>query len=186
MKDLNFFDTYIEKKDFNDYKQWITFTIFGLILLALTSKGMVNHIKIKRLNKEVNRLKVIVENPETISRVNSIREKEEETHVFKEELNKIKLLDELIEEEDIISGDFLYLISSRLPEDTFLTSLSVSSKEMNLVGIAQNTWSVAEFGKGLEYIKEVDEIFISDIGRESDFYHFNINVFLKGEVTDGE
>lgn len=186
MKDLNFFDTYIEKRDFNDYKQWISFAIFGFILLTLTSKGIVNHIKIQRLNKEVNRLKVIAENPETISRVNSIKEKEQETHAFKEEVNKIKILDELIEEENVISGDFLYLISSRLPEDTFLTSLSVSSKEMNLVGIAQDTWNVAEFGKGLEYIEEVDEIFISDISRESYFYHFNINVFLKGEVTDGE
>lgn len=186
MKDLNFFDAYIEKKDFNDYKQWIVLAIFGIILLAITSKGIVNHIKIHKLNTEVNRLKVIAEDPETISRVNSIKEKEEETHVFKEEVNKIKILDELIEEENVIDGDFLYLISSRLPEDAFLTSLSISSKEINLVGIAQDTWSVAEFGKGLEYIHEVDEIFISDISQESDFYHFNINVFLKGVVEDGE
>ena len=37
-----------------------------------------------------------------------------------------------------------------------------------------------------EYIDEVEEIFISDINQESDFYNFNINVILKGVTSDGE
>lgn len=186
MKDLNFFDTYIEKKDIDDYKKWSVLAIFGIIIIVLTSKGIVNQLKIHKFNTEVNQLKEIVENPEVLTRVNSIKDKEVEISQFKEEVNRIKVLDKLIEEENVIDGNLLYLISSRLPEDAFLTSISISSNEINLVGIAQDTWSVAEFGKGLGYINEVDEIFISDINQESDFYHFNINVILKGGITDGE
>ena len=186
MRDLNFFEPYIEKKEFKANKQWILFTILGIILISLLSKGILNQIKLYRLKSEVHQLKVIAEDPATLERVNAIKEKEAEINQFKNEVDHIKLLDELIDDENIIDGDFLYLISSRLPKDAFLTSLNIFSNEMNLRGIAQDTWSVAEFSKGLEYIEEVDEIFISDISQESDFYHFNINVVLKGGISDGE
>jgi hypothetical protein len=185
MKDLNYFETNIEKKDFKVNKQWILYTIFGIILISLLSKGIINQIKISRLNKEVNQLKSIAEDPATIERVNAIKEKEEELNRFKEEVDKVRTLNELIAGEDIIDSDFLYLISSRLPKDAFLTSINISTEEMNLTGIAKDTWVVAEFSKGLEYIEEVDEIFISDISQKSDFYNFNINVVLKGVISDG-
>lgn len=186
MKDLNFFDTYIEKKEFKANKQWILYAILGIILISLLSKGIYNQFKIFKINKEVNQLKSIAEDSNTLERVNAIKEKEDEINRFKEEVDKIKTLDEIIEGEDIIDSDFLYLISSRLPKEAFLTSMNISTNEMNLAGIAQDTWSVAEFSKGLEYIDEVEEIFISDINQESDFYNFNINVILKGVTSDGE
>ncbi|MDR7870024.1 MAG: PilN domain-containing protein [Tissierellaceae bacterium] len=186
MKDLNFFEAYIEKKEFKANKQWILFAAIGVILIALLSKGIYNQVIISKLNKEVSQLKSIAEDPNTLERVNIVKGKEEEINRFKEEVDKIKNLDEIIEGEDIINSDFLYLISSRLPKDAFLTSLSISNDEMNLTGIAEDTWSIAEFSKGLEYIDEVDEIFISDISQESDFYNFNINVMLKGVISDGE
>lgn len=186
MKDLNFFESYIEKKDFKANKQGVLFAVFGIILVLLLSKGLYNQYHISKINKEVNELKSVLEDQDTIDRVNVIKEKEEEINQFKEEVDRIVALDGLIEEEDFIDGDLLYLISSRLPEDVFLTSMGISSDEMNLTGIAENTWSVADFSKGLEYIDEVEEIFISDISQESDFYNFNINVILKGVTSDGE
>lgn len=186
MRDLNFFEPYIEKKEFKANKQWILFTLLGMMLILLLFKGIWNQMKLYRLSSEVHQLKTIAEDPATLERVNGIKEQEAEINQFKDEVDHIKLLDALIEGENIIDGDLLYLISSRLPKDAFLTSLNIFSDEMNLRGIAQDTWSVAEFSKGLEYIEEVDEIFISDISQESDFYHFNINIILKGGVSDGE
>ncbi|MFY9612841.1 MAG: PilN domain-containing protein, partial [Tissierellaceae bacterium] len=87
---------------------------------------------------------------------------------------------------NLITEDFLTRLTSRLPLDAFLTNLSLSPNEINIIGIAKDRWDVADFSKSLEDLEEADKVFISDIKRESDYYKFNINLQLKDVNTDGE
>lgn len=186
MRDLNFFDAYIEKREFKFDKMFLMYLIIGVGLLYILGSGIFNQIQIYGLKSEVNNLQLIAEDPNTLSKVNEVMEKEAEVNTFREEVQKIKLVDEAIKGEEIISDDLLITITSKLPEDLFLTSISVQNREIQLMGISKDRLTVAEFAKGLEVIDNLDNIYISNISQVEENYNFNINITLKGVIVDGE
>lgn len=186
MRDLNFFESFGEKKEFKLNKKLILYSLAVLILLALLGKGIMNHLQLSKLQGEVDQLREIAEDPATLDRVEKIKKQEDAVIQFGEEVEKIRALDALLEKENLITEDFLTRLTSRLPLDAFLTNLSLSPNEINITGIAKDRWDVADFSKSLEDLEEADKVFISDIKRESDYYEFNINLQLKDVNTDGE
>lgn len=186
MRDLNFFESFGEKKEFKLNKKLILYSLAVLILLALLGKGIMNHLQLSKLQGEVDQLREIAEDPATLDRVEKIKKQEDAVIQFGEEVEKIRALDALLEKENLITEDFLTMLTSRLPLDAFLTNLSLSPNEINITGIAKDRWDVADFSKSLEDLDEVDGVFISDIKRESDFYEFNINLILKDVISDGD
>src|SRR5690554_359625 len=98
MKDLNFFESYIEKKEFHIDKQWLYYFIGILLIFLIIFYSIYNQIRINRLSKDIVKLKSIVEDNRINKKVEEIKEKEKEVSKFKEHLEKIKLLDEIVEE----------------------------------------------------------------------------------------
>lgn len=186
MKDLNFFEPYIEKIEFKIDKKLIYFSIFIFAILFLIFYTAYNSIIIGRESKMVNSLRTTVENPETLERVENIRTKEAEINEFRESVGKIRLLNETIEGRDIINESLLEIITAKMPEDLFLTSLGIYNGQIQIVGIAKDKWSVAELEKGLDDLKDMEEIFISNISLQDDYYNFTIDIALKGIDVDEE
>lgn len=186
MRDLNFFEPYIEKREFKFNKMFFMYLIIVVGLIYLLGSGIYNQIQIYGLKSEVNNLQAIAEDPKTVSKVNEIMAKELEVNTFREEVVKIQQVDKTIKAEEIIGEDLLITITSKLPEGLFLTSVSVQNREIQLLGISKDRWTVAEFAKGLEIIENVDNIYISNISQVDENYNFNINITLKGVIEDGE
>lgn len=185
MKDLNFFEPYIEKSEFKIDKKLIVAGVLIFAFLSLSTYTIYNSMIIKQEARIVQSLKDTAENATTLKKVEEIREKENEVTEFRESVEKIRYLDQIIAEEDIIDEDLLGTINSRIPEDLFLTSLSIYNHEIQIVGISKDKWSIAELEKGLEDIENLEEIFISNISLQDDFYNFTINITLKDVEEDG-
>lgn len=185
MKDLNFFEPYIEKSEFKIDKKLIVAGVLIFAFLSLSTYTIYNSMIIKQEARIVQRLKDTAENATTLKKVEEIREKENEVTEFRESVEKIRYLDQIIAEEDIIDEDLLGTINSRIPEDLFFTSLSIYNHEIQIVGISKDKWSIAELEKGLEDIENLEEIFISNISLQDDFYNFTINITLKDVEEDG-
>ena len=192
MRDLNFFEPFIEKTEFKIDKKIIFFAVGMFALLSLVSYTVYNSIIIRHESRIVQSLKTTAENPRTLEKVEEIKEKEIEVNEFREAVEKIRYLDETIAKREIIDEALLDKITSRMPGDLFLTSLSIYNREIQIVGIAKDKLSIAELEKGLEDIEDAEEIFISNISLEEDFYNFTINITLKDvdgygeEVTEEE
>lgn len=186
MRDLNFFEAYIEKDQFKIDKKLIYFTLSAFIILSFISYSVYNHLIIKQETKTVDSLRTIAENPETLKNVQKIKEKEVEVNDFRESVEKIRKLDEIIEARDIISESLLDNITLKMPEDLFLTSIGINNSDIQLVGMAKDKWAIAEFEKGLEDLDKVEDIFISNISLNEDFYNFNINITVEDVTIDGE
>lgn len=186
MRDLNFFEGYIEKKEFNLDKQLVYYTIFFLLLIGLISYTIFNQIKIRNITRDLEKLKMIAEDEKINERVEYITKKEKEVEKFKESLNKIKSLDDTMENDNIIDDSLLEMIKVRMPEEVFFTSISMNSEHIEMVGVSENKSSIAELGKSLESIAEFKEIFVTSISKEEEYYSFNLSISLKDVSTYGE
>lgn len=179
MRDINFFRQYTTKKERKFDKRIIYFALGNIVILALVAFSLFNLIKIKQETKVINSLRATVEDPQLIKRVEQIEDKQREVDVFRETVSKIKVLDENIMAQDIIGEELLELISLRMPEELILTYLSVSNPTIEMRGVAQDKWIVAEFAKGLEDIENVEDIFVSNITTEDGYYSFALSITLK-------
>lgn len=186
MRDINFFEQYIEKSEFKIDKRLIYFTISTFVILSLITYTIYNAMIIKQETQMVESLRGTAENTKTIEQVEAIQAKEIEVNEFRESVDKIKQLDKTLEGRDIIDEGFIDIITSKIPDDLFLTSLSIQNRDIQIVGIAKDKWSIAELQKGLESLPDTEEIFVSNISLEEDHYNFNINITLKDVNVDGE
>lgn len=179
MKDLNFFEPYIEKSEFKLDKKFIIAGVCIFAFLALSTHTIYNSMEIKQETRMIQSLKATAENPTTLKKTDEIREKENEVNEFRDSVEKIKYLDQIIVERDIINENLLGIINHKIPEDLFFTSLSIFNHEIQIVGISKDKWSIAELGKGLEDLEGLEETFISNISLQDDSYNFTINITLK-------
>ncbi|MBU5437512.1 PilN domain-containing protein [Tissierella sp. MSJ-40] len=186
MKDLNFFELYIEKIDFKANKQIIYYAGVVILVLFLIFNIAYNQIRIKQLTREVEILKTTVEDKKIIKKVEEIKNKNEKVSVFRETVDKIKNFDRTIEDSNIVDNYLLNTITSKIPEDLFFTSMSLYNNSIQIVGISKDKISIAELEKGLETIEDFKEIFVSNISSQEDYYNFTINVTLKDVSINGE
>lgn len=186
MKDLNFFEPYIEKRNLKFNKAILLYTFFTFLILAIAAYGVYNQLTIKALQADIRDRKEVAENPKTLEKVNEIKALEEEVNNFRQEVQNIVDLDQAIEERDIIGDEFLKSIKNKMPDDLFLTTFSAHGNEVQLSGISKDKYSVAEFGNALMGIENSDEFFISNIVQTEDYYKFDLNLTVKDVINDGK
>lgn len=186
MGDLNFFEPYIEKTEFKIDKKLIIIVVCIIAFLSLSTDTIYNSRIIKQEARIVESLNQTSKDPTTLKKIEKIKERENELNAFRESVEKIRYLDRKIVERDIIDEDLLRTITSKIPGDLFFTSLSIFNYEIQIVGISKDKWSIAELEKGLEDLKDLEEIFISNISLQDDYYNFTINITLKDVDENGE
>lgn len=186
MRDLNFFEPYIEKRSIKFNKSLLLYALCMLIVLGIAAYGVYNQLTIKALQADVRDRKEVAENPKTIEKVNEIKALEEEVTNFRQEVQNIIDLDKSIEDRDIIGDELLKSIKNKMPEDVFLTSFSARDRDIQVSGISKNKYSVAEFGNALMGIEDAEEFFISNIVQTEDYYKFDLNLTIKDVIDDGK
>ena len=184
MRDLNFFEPYIEKREFKFNKIMLLYSLLILTVIFITGFSVYNLFEIKALQNDIKERKVVADNPVTVKKVNEIKELELEVSTFKTEVEKIITLDQTIEAKDIIGEDLLIKVRTKMPTDLFLTNFSAYDREIQISGIAKDKYSIAEFSKGLEGIEDADSTFVSSITAVEDYYKFIMNLTLKEVITD--
>ena len=184
MRDLNFFEPFLDKKQFKFNKMVLLYILLLAVVIGLGAWAGFNQIQINALNKEVNSLREVAENPVTVKKVEEIKAFEEETSQFRAEVERIRQLDKNIQARDIIGENLLEDINSRLPEGVFLSNLNVQGREIQMNGFAMDKYSIAEFGKGLEMLPYADNIFVSNISAVESYFRYNMNLSLKEVLVD--
>lgn len=186
MKDINFFESYIEKKEFKLDTRLILIVGGVLVSLILIFKMSYNGFAIIKQKKAINSIKEITEDVDTNKKLEDIRDKEVEMEEMITSMANIRKLDEDILRRDIINDKLLRYITLSMPEELFLTSFGIYDQNIQLSGISKDKWSIAEFARGLEILEDYKEIFISNISLQDDFYNFEIHIDLGGEEKIGE
>ncbi|WP_312833134.1 PilN domain-containing protein [Sedimentibacter saalensis] len=181
MSDLNFFEPYIEKREFKYNRMVLLYTLLALCIAGVAAKGAYNQFQIFMLQGQVQGKREVAEDPKTVKKYNEIKELENEMSVFKEEVDKIIELDKNIAKTDIVSEDLISEVKSKMPADLFMTNFSLSGREMQISGVAKDSYSIAEFSKSLKSVKDVESVFVSNINnnKEEGNYSFVLNTTFK-------
>jgi Tfp pilus assembly protein PilN len=185
MRDLNFFEPYVDKKSTKLNFTTILYFLVALSLITVLILGLYNQIKISNLSKDVNYREEIVNDPKTVEKVNEIKKFEEEVALFKTEVEKIVALDTNIVKNENITTTLFKEISKKLPEGVFISSLQASNTSLNISGFAMDKYSIAEFQKGLETIDIVNSTFVPSITKLDSYYRFDMNIGIKEVQEDG-
>jgi len=184
MRDLNFFEPFLDKKQLKFNKMIFLYLLLAIAVIGLGVLGALNQLEINALQKDVDSLSAVANDPQTLKKVEAVKAFETETEQFKGEVENIKSLDKSIQARDVIGEDLLYDINSRLPGGVFLTNMSITGRDIQLTGFAEDQYSIAEFGKGLEKLPDAQEIFISNISAVESYYRFAMNLTLKEVLVD--
>src|SRR5690554_2609303 len=99
MKDLNFFENYIEKSELNIDKRLILYFFTMTLAIILLFYTLFNQIKIRQLSRDVKKLQVILEDERINNKMQDIEEKQIEVKEFNESLEMVRILDKGIEED---------------------------------------------------------------------------------------
>lgn len=185
MRDLNFFEPYIDKKSTKISFLTVLYSLIGLSLLIVVILGVYNQLKISNLNKDVNYREAIVNDPQTVKKVEEIKKFDEEVAQFKSEVEKIVALDKNIVENENITPDLFKEISKKLPEGVFISSLQASNANLSISGFSMDRYSIAEFQKGLETIDIITSTFVPSITKVDSYYRFDISAGIKEVQEDG-
>jgi len=185
MRDLNFFEPFREKRQFRFNKMNLLYVLLFVSLLTILALASMNLIQIRALNSEVASLREVADNPETMQKVQEIKEFEEQTNQFRDEVSRIVQLDKSIQARDIVGERLLNDVNSKLPEGVFVTNLNLNGRNLGVSGAAEDKYSVAEFAKGLSQLMDVSEVFISNISEVQSKNTFTMDVALREALADG-
>lgn len=179
MRDLNFFDTYINSKKLKIDKQ----RIYYIVLICGTSLfifySLFNQVRIGLISKEVDRLKSVIEDERIKLKIKEIEEKKEELNQLTNSLKDIKLFNYYIDENSMIDDILLEKITSSIPEEIFFTSISMDIERIQIIGKAKDKPSISSLIKNLETIESFESLFVSSISKEEQFLKFILNIQLK-------
>lgn len=179
MKDLNFFESYIDKKRLNLNKSLILFSIIIIWVIFISCYYTLNQTEIKKVNKEIDKLKITANDEMNNEKLIELIEKKQEVKKYEKTITDIKALDDDIEKSRVIDYYFLDIITSKMSDKMFFNSLRVDTDNLEIIGVVEDKNLVASFVKNVEVLDMFEEVFISNITKESGYFDFDLNINLK-------
>ncbi|NLX62923.1 MAG: PilN domain-containing protein [Tissierellia bacterium] len=186
MKDINFFDSYIVKKKVKINKGFIFILSAIAFLLVIIAFIISNQLRIIKLSKDIATSKGLVEDGAVVEKMEEVSMKEDELNFLKENIAQLIAYNKYIEMDNTIHYSILEMLASSVPQDVFLTSISLYPEVINIVGKAKNELLVAELMENIEVFKPFMGVFLSSITKEDQFYSFILDINLKEVINGGE
>ncbi len=184
MKDFNFFEPYLDKKEISSYNNIILYTVAAVVVLGMIIYPLVNVFKISSLKKHVAAMKTNLESSDIYERLDVVKQKKEKLSETEERLSLLKDVDNVIEGKDVINDSLLNKITGKVPKDAFLKSLNLSPAQIRIEGTATNNLAVAHLENNLRSDTDFKDVYIPSISLREGLHDFSINFALNDKEDD--
>jgi Tfp pilus assembly protein PilN len=134
------------------------------------------------MEKEVTVINHRVDTPKEMI---TIKEKEKEIKRLATTLRKLKSLDALTKEKDIVNDFLLYTICNHVPKTLFFKSFHINAENVQIEGISKTKIAIAQFKHSLEEIIYFQDIYIPSISEGEDGYTFTLLFHIGDDKEDG-
>lgn len=179
MKDFNFFESYLDKKEILSYNNLILYIVASIVILGLIICPLINIFRINSLKKSIAVMKTNLESSGIYERLDIVEQKKEKVSKMDEQLSLMENVDQVIESRDVVNDLLLSKITSKVPKDVFLKSLNLSSGQIQIQGAATNNLAIAHLENNLKSNQDFKDIYIPNILLNEGLYNFSINFALK-------
>lgn len=185
MRDFNFFEPYIKEPEKAKQTHLLPVALLALVLSIAVLLTTFNFIEARAIKKDIASVDRIITDPNYKARVDKVRDKQDELNEIKEEREFLELIDSFMIQNDYVNESFVKFLASELPENLFLSSLSISGSDIRLEGSSFSKMGVAQLEYNLRDTGDFENIFVPEISKVEDFYRFSMNLRAK-DVTNYE
>lgn len=187
MKDFNFFEPYLDKREISGPNVLIFYAVALVVVLGLIIYPLINVFKINSLNKSVTAMKTSLESSTIYERLDIVEQKKEKVSEMEEKSLLLNDADKIIESRDVVNDLLLNRITEKIPKEVFLKSLNLSAGQIQMQGMATGNLAVACLETNLKSDKGFKDIYISNISLRDGLYDFSISFALEDtEESDEE
>lgn len=180
MKDFNFFEPYLTKKNDLSRKQIILYASTSILIILVFVIPIINQLMIKRMEEKSRNVSAMVNSEEIQGEIEEINNKRKQIKDLENYYETLEIINNDIIKIDIINDVFLQTITDRVPEEVFFQKININQGLVEITGIAKNNIFIAEFEENLREFPYFKNIFISNISADSDGYTFVISFQIKG------
>lgn len=184
MKDFNFFEPYLDKKEISSYNNLVLYITISIITSSLVIWPLINISRINSLKKDIAAMKTNLESETVRGRLDIIEQKNEKVYEMEKTLSLLEDIDGIIEKRDVVSDLLLKKITDKAPKDVFFRSLNFSSSQVQMQGAATNSLAIAHLKDNLKSDEDFKDIYISNISLDGGLYNFSINFALESAEKD--
>lgn len=181
MRDKNFFDPYVGKKNSRDEKQKLVAIVAGGFTILILSYTLVNVVKIPMLKREIARVTSELNENQLNEKKESVEQKKEILAELKQIETEIDYVSFELNEKDKLGVYLVETITNSMPSDIFLKSIDINEEMITLEGISRTKEDIAQLEANLRQVIYFKEVFIPGINTEEGFYNFTITMNLTEE-----
>jgi type IV pilus assembly protein PilN len=156
--------------------------LFGAIALAVILYYLNFMVEVNSLNNEIEYYDDIINNPVYQEKYQEMQAMENKINVLKEYKSALTVLNSQLAMSDTVQTDLFNFISSTVPVDITINSLSINGGNIVIQGTSILRESVAQLEKNLKDIDIIDKVFIPSIAEQEEEisnYSFSVNCTIK-------
>ena len=186
MRDFNFFMPYqqqIAQKNTSSNNVLPIVAGLGTLAICATLAGL-NYMDIVSVNKSISELDYKMSSKQFAADVNRVQTKMDELNSLKKDEMIFNSLKVFVDVQSKVNESVVRLIASQVPDNLYLTELSIVQRSIDIKGNANSKIAVAQFQHNLRLTDEFGNIFVSDMNKEDSYYNFNIKFDAKEAIED--
>ncbi|MEJ8554511.1 PilN domain-containing protein [Tepidibacter sp. Z1-5] len=185
MRDFNFFSPYINQNKKSKNNNILIISSIIILIISMGGFTVYTNMKIKKLEKEKSKYEDYLNSEKVVKELAKVNEKKTKTEIMKKYYNEVSDINIEMNKADKINTMLMDRISSKLPTDLFLKSMSVDGINVNIQGVGMNRTSIGELEYNLKQLDIFNSVHISNISKESDESE-NFTFALKCTLKGGE
>lgn len=185
MRDFNFFNYLIKKKNSRNLRYMNLILIVGGFMVAMIVVYLINFGIIQKLKLDIEDRKESIDYQASEEMQASVDAKERELQILRQYDTIVTGVDTILGDNDSINALLLSKISSTMPQSVKFDSINISSESLSITGTSSSRISIGELEHNMKEIGLFSFVHIGNISFDGTSYTFDISCAIE-EVEDSE
>ncbi|AKL95279.1 fimbrial assembly family protein PilN [Clostridium aceticum] len=184
MRDLNFFEPYIQQPEKTSSKRLMGLVVLVVVAFIIVFYPVKMLYEVKALQDKVLSFNAVIESPETISKLKVIEQKELQLMELKGKEVLFNSLETKINSQTMTNDLLIQWILQEVPNDVYFDELNITENTVQVQGRASHKFPIAQIEHNLRHSTYFDEVFIPSIAYKDGHYSFSITFKAKDVTAD--
>ncbi|GAB6108752.1 PilN domain-containing protein [Fusibacter bizertensis] len=184
MRDFNFFDPYLKTQTKPNTNRIIIIVLAALLLALMVYYQFMLINKANELQANIDEIQTYIQSSDTSIKLAIVDQKQKELERLQGIYTSVGVITAQIELSDNLDDMLIEQINAQLPENAFLSELSINSNLITIRGYSTEYPIVAQFAYNLRESGGLNNILIPSVNENNGIFEFTINATVGMEVSD--